>query len=53
MGEIFSYQPEPVTRELRAYIEDQGGGLIKKNDQRSCTWFLGEYVGLYLYDIDI
>ena len=32
VGEVFSYQSEPVTRELRDYIEDWEKNLMKKND---------------------
>ena len=52
MGKVFSDQPEPVTRELRAYIEYCEKSLIKKNYQRACTRFLVKYGGLSLYDID-
>ena len=53
MEKLFSEEPEPVTRDLRAFIEDWGKSLMKNPDQISRTRFLGEYDGLYLYDIDI
>ena len=52
MENLFSDQPEPVTRELRVYIEDWGKTLMKKHDQISCTCFLEKYGGLSLYGID-
>ena len=50
---LFSDQSEPVKRELRAYIEDRGKLLKKKNDQRTCTPFLEKYGGLSLYIINV
>ena len=52
MKKTFSDQSEPVTRDLRAYIEDGETLLKKKNDQRTRTRFLNKYVGLSLYDIN-
>ena len=46
-------QPEPVTRDLRAYIEDLGKNPNEKHDQRYFTHFLEKYGGLSLHDIDI
>ena len=48
---LFSDQPEPVTRELRAYIGDLGESLIKNKYQRTRTRFLDKYGRLFLYDI--
>ena len=53
MEKIFSNEPEPVTKELRAYIEDWGKIIWKIIDQRSCIHFLEKYGGLYIYDIDL
>ena len=52
MERVFSEHSEPVKRELRAYIEDWGKLLMKKDDQRYRTRLLVTYGGLYLYDID-
>ena len=49
---LFSYQPETVTIELRAYIEDWEKSIMKKKNQRTCILFLEKYGGLYLYDIN-
>ena len=49
---VFSEHPEPVKRELRAYIEDWENFYMKKDDQRYRTRFLAKYGGLSLYDID-
>ena len=50
---VFSDHSEPVTRELRDYIEDWRKSSMKKNDQRTRKRFLEKYVGLSHYDIDM
>ena len=52
MEKLFSDPSEPVTRELRVYIEDWEILSMKKYDQISRTRFLAKYGGLSLYDID-
>ena len=47
----FSDEPEPVTKELRYHIGDLKTN--EKHDQRSRTYFLEEYGGTYLCDVDI
>ena len=49
---LFSEHPEPVKRELRAYIEDWEKLSMKKDYQRYRTRLLSKYVGLSIYDID-
>ena len=51
-GSSIPEHPEPVKRELRAYIEDWGKLSMKKDGQISCTRFLAKYGGLSFYDID-
>ena len=51
MRKVFSYQSQPVTRKLTAYIEDWEKFLMKKDYQRNCTFFLDKYGRLSLYDI--
>ena len=53
MEKVFSDHSEPITRELRAYIEDLEIFSMKKYDQRTCTFLLAKYGGLYFYDIDM
>ena len=48
---LFSDQSEPVTRKMRAYLEDWGKLLMRGKDQRTLTCFLDKYGGLSLYDI--
>ena len=50
---LFSDHSEPVTRYLRAYIEERERLSMNKYDQRSRTSFLAKYGGLSLYDIDM
>ena len=51
MEKLFSDQLEPVTRELRAYIEDWRHFIMKENHRRTCTRFLAKYGRLFIYDI--
>ena len=48
---LFSDHSEPVTRELRAYIEDWERLSMKKYYQINRTRFLAKYIRLSLYDI--
>ena len=50
---LFPDQPKPVTRGLRAYIEDLGEFSLDKNDQRTYTHFLEKYRRLSVYAINI
>ena len=52
MEKVFSENPEPVKRELRAYIEYRERLSMNKYDWRSCTHLLANYGGLSIYDID-
>ena len=51
MEKVFSDHSEPVTRELRAYIEDWEIFSMNKYDQISLTRFLAKYGVLYIYNI--
>ena len=51
MEKYFKYQLEPITIEIRDYIEDLGKTLIKKTE-RTCNRFLAKYGGLSLYGIE-
>ena len=53
MEKVFSDQPEPVTRELIAYIEDMEISLVKKKYHITRTHFLEKYGRLSIYDIDL
>ena len=51
MEKVFSDQPEPVSRNLRAYTEDWEKSLMKKNPNDS--YLLPEKYGeIYLYYVD-
>ena len=51
MKKAFSYQAEPVTKNLRAYNGDWEKIILKKHYQRTCNRSLAKYGWLSHYDI--